>query len=85
MERFSTFDLLVLTSLDQLIFKLKILFTIYTERATLIRSIVLSLPLQLVFPALAYQACRSQTLLLIFMQSVTKIKKIKTSELERCH
>jgi hypothetical protein len=43
-------DLLVLTSLDQLIFILKILFTFDTKQAILIRrSTVLSLPLQLVF------------------------------------
>jgi hypothetical protein len=42
----------VLTSLDQLIFKLKILLTLVTKQATLTRrSTVLSLPLQLVFPA----------------------------------
>jgi len=49
--RLSTVNLLVLTSLDQLIFKLKILFTFFTKQATLMRrSTVLSLPLQLVFP-----------------------------------
>jgi hypothetical protein len=47
----STVDLLVLTSLDQLIFKLKKIFTIVTKQAALTgRSTVLSLPLQLVFP-----------------------------------
>jgi hypothetical protein len=50
--RLSTVDLLVLTSLDQLIFKLKILFAFVTKQATLMRrSTVLSLPLQIVFPA----------------------------------
>jgi hypothetical protein len=49
----STVNLLVLTSLDQLIFKLKILFTFVTKQVTLMRrSTVLSLPLQLVFPDL---------------------------------
>jgi hypothetical protein len=49
--RLSMVDLLVLTSLDQLIFVLKILFTLVSKQATLMRrSAVLSLPLQLVFP-----------------------------------
>jgi hypothetical protein len=48
-------DLLVLTSSDMLLFKLKILFTCVTKQTTLRRrSTVLSLPLQLVFPALTY-------------------------------
>jgi hypothetical protein len=43
--------LLVLTSLDQLLFTLKISFTLFKQQATLIRSsTVLSLPPQLVFP-----------------------------------
>ncbi len=50
--RLSTIDLLVLTSLDQLGFILKILFSFLTKQATLMRSLsVLSLPPQLVFPA----------------------------------
>ncbi len=51
--RLSTVDLLVLTSLDQLILLLKILFIFFfTKQATLMRrSTVLSLPFQLVFPA----------------------------------
>ncbi len=49
--RISTIDLLVLTSLDQLLFKLKVFFFFLTKQASLIkRSTVLSLPLQLVFP-----------------------------------
>ncbi len=49
--RLSTVDLLVLTSLDHLIFMLKISFSFFTEHAALMRrSIVLSLPPQLVFP-----------------------------------
>ncbi len=47
----STVDLLVLTSLDQLILILKIVFTVVTKQAVLMRrSAVLILPLQLVFP-----------------------------------
>ncbi len=47
----STVDLLVLASLDQLVLKLKILFSFFTKLATLIRrSTILSLPHQLVFP-----------------------------------
>jgi hypothetical protein len=43
-SRRSTVDLLVLTSLDQLLFVYKILFTFFTKQATLIRmSTVLSL------------------------------------------
>jgi len=50
--RLSAVDLLVLTSLDQLIFILKILFSFLTKQATLMRrSTVLILPTQLVFPA----------------------------------
>jgi len=47
----STIDLLVLTSLDQLIFMLKVLFTFNTKQANLMRGATeLSLPLQLVLP-----------------------------------
>jgi hypothetical protein len=50
----STVDLLVLTSLDQLLFLLKILFTLFTKQATLMRrSTVPSLPFQLGFPGLS--------------------------------
>ncbi len=46
-------DLLVLTSLDQLLFILKILFRYTTKEVALIRRLdVLSLPLQLVFPGM---------------------------------
>ncbi len=49
--RLSTVNLLVPTSLDRLLFILKILFTFFTKQPTSIRrSIVLSLPPQLVFP-----------------------------------
>jgi hypothetical protein len=43
----STVDLLVLTSLDQSLFILKILFTFITKQATIMRSTVLSLPLSI--------------------------------------
>jgi hypothetical protein len=47
-------DLLALTSLDQLLFTLKILFFFITKQATLTRrSMVLSLPVKLVFPGIA--------------------------------
>ncbi len=50
-ERLCTVDLLVLSSLDQLIFKLRKSFTVVTKKGTLMRrSMVLSIPLQLVFP-----------------------------------
>ncbi len=50
MGRVSTVDLLVLTSLDQLVSELKILFTIFTKQPTLMRSsTVQSLPPQLAF------------------------------------
>jgi hypothetical protein len=54
--KLSTVDLLVLTSLDQVIFIFKILFTYVTKQTTLLRrSIVQSpLPLQLVFPGLVF-------------------------------
>jgi hypothetical protein len=54
----STVNLLVLTSLDQLLFILKLLFTSFTKQATLMRgATVLSLPLQLVFPGLSNPRC----------------------------
>ncbi len=57
--RLSTVDLLALTSLDQLTFMLKILFTCVAKQATLMRrSIVLILPLQLVFPVYGQGALR---------------------------
>jgi hypothetical protein len=47
----STVDILVQTSLEQVLFVLKILFTFVTKQATLMRRlIVLILPFQLVFP-----------------------------------
>ncbi len=50
-ERISTINLLILTSLDQLLLIMKILFKCFTRQAILMRrSIVLSLPLQLVVP-----------------------------------
>jgi hypothetical protein len=56
--KFSTVDLLVLTSSGQLLFILKILLTFLTKQATLKwGSTVLSLSLQLVFPGLAIGAC----------------------------
>jgi hypothetical protein len=49
--RITTVDRLVLTSLDQLKFTLKILFNFVTKQATLTRKpTALSLPFQLVFP-----------------------------------
>jgi hypothetical protein len=50
-ERLSTVDLIVLTSLGQLLLKMQALFSFFTKQATLTRrSTVLSLPVQLVFP-----------------------------------
>ncbi len=64
--RLGTVNLLVLTSLDQLLFKLKILWTFFTKQATLMRrSSVLSLPPQLVFPGTG-RRCLSVTVILIF-------------------
>jgi hypothetical protein len=52
---YNTVDLLVLTSLDRLLLIMTTLFTILQKRVTLMRrSIELSLPLQLVFPAQRY-------------------------------
>jgi hypothetical protein len=51
MEKLSTVDLPVLTSLDQLLSKLKILFIFLQKQVTLMRrSTVLSLPHHLEFP-----------------------------------
>ncbi len=51
-EKLSTVDLLILTSLEDLLFILKILITFVTKQPVLMRrSIVLSLPPQLVVPA----------------------------------
>jgi hypothetical protein len=50
--KLSTNDLLALTSLNQLLFKMKLLYISVKKQATLARRpTVLSLPLQLVFPA----------------------------------
>ncbi len=50
-ERLSTVDLLALTSLDQLIFILKIVLTFVAKHATSIRRFLgLCFPVQLVFP-----------------------------------
>jgi hypothetical protein len=55
-ERLSTTDILVLTSLDQLIFKLKILFTFIAKQGTLMWKLtVLRLPRLAVFPGLNHQ------------------------------
>ncbi len=48
--RLSTVDLLVLTSLDQLLLILKIIFILISKAALFRRSTVLSLPPQLAFP-----------------------------------
>jgi hypothetical protein len=50
--KLSIVDLLEPTSPDQLLFRLKISITFLTKQATLTRSTILSLALQLVFPAL---------------------------------
>jgi hypothetical protein len=48
-------DLLVLTSLEKLLLKTKILLMCFTKQAILMRrSTLLSLPLQLVFPGVTY-------------------------------
>jgi hypothetical protein len=63
--RLSTVDLLVLTSLDHLLFKSKMLFTFFTKQANLMRrSTVSSLPPQLVFPSTG-RRCLSVTVILI--------------------
>ncbi len=52
--RLSTVDLLVLTSLDQLLLMMQTLFTFFTKQATLMRNLtMLSLPLQWVFLVLS--------------------------------
>jgi hypothetical protein len=66
----STVNLLVQTSLDQLLLQLKILFTYVTIQPNLMRrSTVLDLPLQLVFPVLSHR----RTSLKVFLRSVSKI------------
>jgi len=53
--RLSTVDLIVLTSLDQLVFLIGNIIFFFTKQATLMRRpSVLSLPPQLVFPAASY-------------------------------
>jgi hypothetical protein len=60
--RLSTVDLLKLPSLDQLIFKLKILFSFFLKKPTSIRrSTVLILPPQLVFPDDRHQMARGSS------------------------
>jgi hypothetical protein len=56
-DRFSTVDLLVVTSLDQLHFILKSLFIIFTKQATLVtKSTVLNHLFQLVLPTTIFMA-----------------------------
>ncbi len=50
--RINTVDLLVLTSLDQLLFLLKLYFSIFKQPILMRRSTVLSLPLQEEFPGM---------------------------------
>ena len=58
--KLSTVHLLVLISLDLLLFILKMLYTLFTKQATLMKgSVVLSLPPQLVFPAKMFLYCQS--------------------------
>ncbi len=62
--RLSTVDLLVITSLDELLLDLTILLTFFTKKATLMRrSTVLSLPPQLVFPFGSHTAMSTAFLL----------------------
>jgi hypothetical protein len=68
MGRISTVDLLVLTSLDQLVFIMKILFTFVTKQVVFMRrSIVLS-PLQLAVPAYREQKVVRLNLVLLSCQ-----------------
>jgi hypothetical protein len=65
--RLSTVDLLVQTSLYQLLLQLKILFTYVAKVPTLMRrSTVLNLPIQLDFPVLSHR----RTPLKVFLLSV---------------
>ncbi len=60
--KLSTVDLLVLSSLDQLLFQLKILFIFVKNQATVMwRSSVLSLPLQIVFPGPTFHSLIGST------------------------
>jgi hypothetical protein len=60
--KLSTVDLLVLSSLDQLLFLLKILIILATKQATLIwRSFILSLPFQIVFPGPTFHSLVGST------------------------
>jgi len=64
----STVDLLVLTSLDQIVFIMKILFTFVTKQVVFMRrSIVLS-PLQLAVPAYREQKVVRLNLVLLSCQ-----------------
>jgi hypothetical protein len=59
--RLSTVDLLLPTSVVQLLLKQQTLFTCFIKQATLMRrSTVLSLPLQFVFPGLSFVLTRHQ-------------------------
>ncbi len=73
----STVDLLVLTSLYQLVFILKILFTFVTKQTSLMRrSTVLSFPLQLGFSGLWVHAYLSVTMTLSIMTfSITALSR----------
>jgi hypothetical protein len=62
LQRLTTVDLLVLTSLDQVHLYLQLLFNFFSKQANFMRrSTVLNLPLQLVFPGFRYtQLTRSK-------------------------
>jgi len=71
-ERLSTIDLLVLTSFDQLLLIMQTLFTFFTAQVTLMmRSTVLSLPLQLVFLVSTMKLFISKTLFIFFTKRGT--------------
>jgi hypothetical protein len=75
--RLSTVDLLLLTSLAQLLFVLKILFTFFKKQGTLKRrSTILSLPTQLVFPGKKHKAVHLKYSFMI--QSVKASAQIAT-------
>jgi hypothetical protein len=84
--RLSTADILILTSLEQLLLTFQTLFTLFTKQATLMRrSTVLSLPLQVVFPGLSYNPFSSvkhskldRLSLLVFYASLVKRERLVT-------
>ncbi len=87
--RLSTIDLLVLTSLDQVLLYCNYYLTFFTKHSTLMRrSTVLILPLKLIFPDWTYSAHLKQSLSVwlryIFQEASCKTHHENASRNRKC-